>query len=374
MPENENIISEADIQPAEEQVPSISFSPVSSTDEEVVIPEEDPKPAEEVIQPEEVIPQVEPTPDSNTEEDYDLVELDAKTAWEFLKKEKGLEVEDFDSLLTPKEQKKYAPELEKFQEFIEKTGNTDYNDYLETQKDWSAESEDVRLKSYIKFSNPALTDKEVNHLFNKRYNIEGLDEDIDEDEITERIINTKTDLSKADAFLEQRKEEFKAVGGSDEHIPLEYREAKKLLEDQSKQDEAFQTKREETRNDFVSKTENLFNSDFEGFKIQLGDSETGFEDFTIKPENLNEIKEFQLDSNNFTNKFFDENGSVKDPKAYHEAMYMANNYKAELNKAYQRGIAKQLEISDKLSKNIQPDNIRPIQQSTSAGITFTIEK
>jgi hypothetical protein len=29
---------------------------------------------------------------------------------------------------------------------------------------------------------------------------------------------------------------------------------------------------------------------------------------------------------------------------------MANNYKTELNKAYQRGIAKQLEVSDRLLK------------------------
>jgi hypothetical protein len=40
---------------------------------------------------------------------------------------------------------------------------------------------------------------------------------------------------------------------------------------------------------------------------------------------------------------------------------MAKNYKAELNKAYQRGIAKQLDISDRASKNIQPDNMRSVQ-------------
>jgi hypothetical protein len=39
---------------------------------------------------------------------------------------------------------------------------------------------------------------------------------------------------------------------------------------------------------------------------------------------------------------------------------MAKNYKAE-NKAYQRGIAKQLDISDRASKNIQPDNMRSVQ-------------
>jgi hypothetical protein len=53
--------------------------------------------------------------------------------------------------LTPREQKKYAPEMEKF-EFIEKTGNTNYNDFKETQKDWSAE--ESRLRNYLLLSNP----------------------------------------------------------------------------------------------------------------------------------------------------------------------------------------------------------------------------
>jgi hypothetical protein len=49
------------------------------------------------------------------------------------------------------------------------------------------------------------------------------------------------------------------------------------------------------------------------------------------------------------NKFIDpETGNFKDLKGYHESVYMANNYKTELNKKH--GIAKQLEVSDRLSK------------------------
>jgi hypothetical protein len=38
-------------------------------------------------------------------------------------------------------------------------------------------------------------------LYNKKYNTEGLDEDDDEFEITERTINIKTDLKDADKFF-----------------------------------------------------------------------------------------------------------------------------------------------------------------------------
>jgi hypothetical protein len=56
------------------------------------------------------------------------------------------------------------------------------------------------------------------------------------------------------------------------------------------------------RDNFVSRPSLCF-SNFEGFKVQLGDEENRFEDFTIKPENLNEIKDYQLDSTNRVNEF-----------------------------------------------------------------------
>jgi hypothetical protein len=40
--------------------------------------------------------------------------------------------------------------MEKFSEFIERTGNTNYNDFKETQKDWS-ESEESRLRTTYTF-------------------------------------------------------------------------------------------------------------------------------------------------------------------------------------------------------------------------------
>lgn len=372
MPQDENIIPEAEVVAVENQEPTISFAPVTDN-EEVVIPNVEqvaPETVEEVQEQvtEQVAEQV------VEEEEFEAVELNEDLALKYLAESKGMTVEELQDSLTPKQQKKYAPEMEKFNEFIEKTGNTNYNDFLETQKDWSTESEETILKSYLKLSNPALSDKEINHLYNKKYNTDGLDEEDDEDEILERGINVKTDLTKANAFLEKRKEEFQSVGGSDEYIPIEYREAKKAIDNQQKQEEEFEAKNQAVRNAFVSRTESLFTNNFEGFKIQLGDKDTGFEDFTIKPENLNEVKEFQLDSTNLFSKFLDKTtGEIADIKAYHEAIYMAQNYKTELNKAYQRGRAKELEIQDKISKNIQPDNIRTLPSIGKTGVTFTKE-
>lgn len=353
-------------EPIQEVVPDIEVNNVGNNQEETFVD----------VNSEELDSLVGNAANDDFEDDeFIYVEASEEIAFRILKDKKGLEVDKFEDLLTPKDQKIYAPEMEKFNEFIEKTGNKNYNDFLETQKDWTTEKEEVVLKNYIKLSNPSLTDKEVNHLYNKNYNIDGLDEEDDEDIILEKGINTKTDLQKALGFFDKRKEEWNVVGGSDEHIPLEYREAKKVLDSQKKQEEDYDADLTVKRNNFVSKTESLFSNNFEGFKVQLGDEKTGFEDFTIKPENLNEIKDFQMDSSNFMNKFLDKTtGEIADIKGYHEAIYMANNYKSELNKAYERGRAKELELQDKLSKNIQPDNISEVKTIGAPGIKFTLEK
>jgi len=372
MPEDENIIPEAEIVAVENIEPTVSFAPVTEEDNIIIPAAETENPAQEEVveqKQDEVVEQV-----AEVEDEYEAVELNEDLAIKYLAESKGMTVEEFQDSLTPKEQKKYAPVMEKFDDFIKKTGNENFNDFLETQKDWSAESEESRLRNYIRLSNPNYSDKQVKRYYDKNYSTEGLDEDIDEDEILDRGMNRTDDLKKADAFFEQRKEEFNAVGGSDEHIPIEYREAKKAIDNQQKQEEEFDATNKAVRDNFVLRTESLFTNNFEGFKVQLGDEETGFEDFTIKPDNLNEVKEFQLDSTNLFSKFLDKTtGEIRDIKEYHEAIYMAQNYKTELNKAYQRGRAKELEIQDKVSKNIQPDNIRVVPSIGKAGVTFTKE-
>ena len=375
--EIENVTPEEQSFEVETNESDISFAPENNQREVEQEVEQEYIQAEkqEVIESQEN-PQEEVTAEVIEDEDEEvLVELTEEIAWKLLKEKKGLTQETLDELLTPKEQKKYAPEMEKFNEFIEKTGNKNYNDYLETQKDWSAEPEDVQLKSYLKLSNPDLTDRQVERLFDKNYNTEGLDEEDDEDEILDRQIAIRTDLKRATEFFDKRKEEFNAVGGSDEYIPSEYREAKKFYEDQIKQEEEFEATRESRRTDFAQKTEQLLNDNFKGFEISYGNEQDGFIDAVIKPDNINEVKDFQLDLNNFNRKFFDEEtGSFKDPKGYHEAIYMAQNYKAELHKARMAGRAEQLELNDRLSKNIQPDNIKAVNSVSGEGISFTVEK
>lgn len=335
-----------------------------------VVPEVVAPTVEEVIPP--VVEEAKATETPEAEEENEYVELDEDTAWKFLKEKKGLQFENIEELLTPKEQKKYAPEIEKFQEFVEKTGNHSYKDFEATQKDWTQEPTEVVLKELMKIENPLLSKKEIDFLYDKKYSF---DEEIDDDDVVmERQINTKVDLQKAHDYLDKQKEEFMVKGGSDDYIPEEYRNAKADWEDLLQQQESTEMARQSNYADYVAKTESVFSKDFDGFKIKLGNDTVGFEDVAIKPDNLQEIKSYQTDIANFNKEFFDEKtGKLEKPKEWHEALYFAKNYKAELNKAYNRGIAKQLEIDDKLSKNIQPDNIQSQNTPIASGYTFFVE-
>lgn len=289
----------------------------------------------------------------NKVEEVKQIEINEDLAYEYLAKKQGLTVEVFKNNLTPKEEKHFAPEMEAFDKFIKETGNSNYNDFLEIKKDWSTVSDEEKVKSWIKSTNPRLTKEQRDFLYEEEYSIEDLDTDDDNREIQKRQIKLTRDSEIANMFFEQRKKDFSVVRGSDDYVPIEYREAKKQVDSLNSQNELVQ----EIRTDFVSKTESFFNKDFKGFEVKVGNETDGFLTLNLTPENVEEVKNFQKDSNNLMSDFIDaETGKIKNLEEYHLAMYMAKNYKSELNKARMQGRAEQIVIFDKISKNIQPDN------------------
>lgn len=340
-------------QPAEEIVK------VSEVTEETPKSEETPK-AEEVA---EVVPDV-------VKDEYEAVELDEDLALQYLAESRGMTVEEFQDSLTPKEQKKLAPEIEKFQEFVEKTGNHSYKDFEATQKDWTAESQEVVLKELLKKENPTLDKEDIDFLYEDKY---VFDEDIDSDrDIKSKQIKAKVDLQKAHSYLDKQKEEYMVNRGSEDYIPEEYRNAKAELESSQKQQEEYSLAMAKNREDYVSKTNDIFTKDFEGFKLKVGDEKTGFEEISIKPENIQETKNTQLDINNFNRQFFDEKtGNLKDPKGFHKALYFGANADKVAEHFYNLGKASQVEKDDKLSKNITQDTIKSINTPTS---TWTVKE
>lgn len=310
----------------------------------------------------EVIETIEDVPANEEVIENVQTNIDETAVLNFLK-EKGITAEKLEDL-KPKEVKALTPEVEKFLEFKEKTGNSSFTDFLETQKDWSQEPKETILMENLKVENPTLNQKQLEFLFKKTYEF---DEDIDEEDfVMERQINIERDYQKGLKAVEERKQEFMVNRGSDDQsIPEEYRTAKSQVDSLKQQQEEDDKLFSESRADYVAKTEKIFTDNFEGFKIKVGNDE-----LVIKPENIQETRTAQSDLNNFNNKFFDEkNGTLKDPDGFHKALYFGMNADKIAEHFYNLGKAKLAEDEDKLSKNINTNEVRRIPEGVASKIT-----
>ena len=108
-----------------------------------------------------------------------------------------------------------------------------------------------------------------------------------------------------------------------------------------------QQKAEELHETFKRKTNELFNEDFKGFDIKVGDKR-----YKYNVQNREKIAENQSNINNLIGKFLDADGNVVDPAGYHKAMYAAENVDKIASHFYEQGKADAVKEVVSKSKNL----------------------
>lgn len=298
------------------------------------------------------------------QQEEENVSLKDEDVLSFLK-EKGIEAESLDDLNKPKQDSDIPEELKGYLDYKEKT-NRGYQDYLELQKDWKNEDENVTLKRYLKEKNPFYTDEDIKDELSEFE----VNEDIDEDsDIRKKNRKKKGLLSEAVSYLESQKEKYKAPkeGSSEEQVqvPDEYKQAKDKLNEiesfQKEQQDLVQKRHQE----FLEKTKSIFNEDFEGFKFDINGEEKVFK--SSEPQKL---QESQADVANFIGKFTDENGVIKDHKGYHKALNAAMNPDLMAKHFYELGKSEAIKEESKSSKNINFSGHKDLDYKKKSGITM----
>jgi len=99
--------------------------------------------------------------------------------------------------------------------------------------------------------------------------------------------------------------------------------------------------------DFKQNTNKYFNNEFEGFDFKVGEKR-----FRYSVNNANDVAENQSKLSNFTKKFLNKDGSVRDLKGYHKALYTADNADSIANHFYEQGKADAIKDITAKSKNI----------------------
>ena len=288
----------------------------------------------------------EPSPVSEIKEEEEVKPIEEKIEEEI--QEIGEKIEQKVIAPTPEEVREVAklPEnIEKVVDFMKETGGT-LEDYVRLNADYSNVDNDTLLREYYKQAKSHLDSSEVNFMIEDNFSY---DEEVDEErEIRKKKLAYKEEVAKAHKHLEGLKSQYY------EEIKLRPGTTK----DQQKAMDFFnryneeQSTAQQQHEDFKSNTKQYFSDDFKGFDIDLGEKK-----FRYGVKNPNEVATKQSDVSNIIKKFLNNDGSVKDVKGYHKAMYAADNIDSIAKHFYEQGKSDATKDIVVRSKNI-PNDIR----------------
>jgi len=245
--------------------------------------------------------------------------------------------------------------IEKLVSFMEETGGT-IDDYTRLNADYTSVDDNTLLKEYYKKSKPHLDLEEINFIMEENFDY---DIDIDEErEVKKKKLAKKEEVAKAKNFLEETKKKY--------YDEIKLRPG--VTQDQQKATDFFNRYNKEQeiatqQHDlFKQKTKDLFNDDFEGFDIKVGDKR-----YKYNVVNRDKVAESQSNITNLVGKFLDSEGNVEDPKGYHKAIYAAENVDKIAAHFYEQGKADAVKDVINKSKNLSDTEGRKSQGDVFIG-------
>lgn len=245
----------------------------------------------------------------------------------------------------PSEPKAVLPEnIQKLVEFIEETGGT-LEDYVRLNQDIDSLNEMQLLKEYYSQTRPHLDNEEIDFLMSDTFSY---DEELDDErEVKRKKLAFKEEVNNAKKHLSSMKEKYYNEIKAGSRLTPDQQKAVDFFNRYNKEQEQQKQTFESQQSRFVQKTDEVFNDEFKGFEYGVGDKR-----YRFNVKNPAEVKNSQLDINNFVRKFLDKDNTIADAKGYHKALFTAMNADAIANHFYEQGKADAMKDSIARSKNI----------------------
>ncbi len=245
--------------------------------------------------------------------------------------------------------------IEKLVSFMEETGGT-IEDYTRLNADYTSVDDNTLLKEYYKKSKPHLDLEEINFIMEENFDY---DTDIDEErEVKKKKLAKKEEVAKAKNFLEETKKKYYDEIKLRPGVTQDQQKAMDFFNRYNKQQEVA----EQQHDLFKQKTKDLFNDDFEGFDIKVGDKR-----YKYNVVNRDKVAESQSNITNLVGKFLDSEGNVEDAKGYHKAIYAAENVDKIAAHFYEQGKADAVKDVINKSKNLSDTEGRKSQGDVFIG-------
>jgi hypothetical protein len=262
---------------------------------------------------------------------------------------KQVEAEVKEAIRDEKVLGKPLPEnIEKLVSFMEETGGT-IEDYTRLNADYSSIDDKTLIKEYYKKNKPYLDSEDLDLLLEDfEY-----DEDIDEEkDVRKKKLAFKEEVAKAKNFLEETKSKYYDEIKLRPGVTQEQKKAMDFFNRYNKEQEQA----EQQHQAFKNNTKQLFNNDFKGFDIKVGEKS-----YKYNIQNKDKVAESQSNITNLVGKFLDESGNVKDVNGYHKAIYAAENVDKIAAHFYEQGKADAVKDVINKSKNLSDTKARTSQ-------------
>jgi len=332
-------VETTEVKVEEQPEQEVEVKEVNDTDQEE-------KPVEQVV--EEQPPQIE-TP----------TELDENEVLSYIGKRYGKEINSIDELVSEREESEPLPEdVAAYLKYKKETGRG-FNDFAKLQRDYSDLSPDALLREYYSITEEGLDSEDIDLLMEDFV----FDEEIHEPtEIKKIKLAKKKEIAKAKRFLKQQQEQYKqplesressATANNDELIEYrQYLEAAKTQEEQANHKRQW----------FVKKSDEVFNTEFKGFKFKIGEDQVVY-----TPGSASELKKAQETPLNFVNKFLDSNGYLKDAEGYHRSLAIAMNPEKFAQFFYEQGKSQATDDVMRKTKNVNMSERSAPEVSVKSG-------
>jgi hypothetical protein len=253
--------------------------------------------------------------------------------------------------------------VQKLVDFMEDTGG-DLEDYVRLNRDVSSIDDQDALREYYKSTKPHLSAEEVDFLMEDQF---AYDEDADgERDIKRKKLARKEQVAEAKAYLDRQKSKYYEEIKAGSKLTDEQQKAINFFNRYNKEEEQKQQQVKQQTSAFTKKTEQVFNDKFKGFEYNVGDKR-----YRFNINNADQVKESQLDINNFVRKFLDEDNTMSDAKGYHKSLYTAMNADAIAQHFYEQGKADALRDNVANAKNVNT-SARSTQGQAKGGIKVRV--
>ena len=325
------------------------------------------KPIEEIEKVVEEVPQVqEPVQGEKpvqTEEQPVVEEITNEEKVEEVVEQVAEQVED--AIAESEATGKPLPEnVQNLVEFMEETGG-DLEDYVKLNQDYSKMDDNTMLYEYYRQTKPHLTPDEISFIMEDKFSY---DEEVDEEiDIRRKKLALKEQVADAKAHLDGRKSKYYKDIKAGSKLTQEQQKAIDFFNRYNKESEENQKVAKAQTDNFLNKTNKVFNDKFKGFEYNIGEKK-----FRFNVKDAGKIKETQSDINNFIGKFLDKNQQMSDAKGYHKSLFTAMNADAIANHFYEQGKADGIKDSIAKSKNIDMNPRQSHGEIEGGGLKFKV--